>query len=82
MDVVVEVGAGGAGQCDVVGYEVEAAPALGTKGTRLLIPLPDTLAASGAHLMVPDSVKDFVGDDLAGFGAAVDQFRAQLGRAR
>lgn len=82
VDVVVEVGAGGAGQCDVVGYEVEAAPALGTKGTRLLIPLPDTLAASGEHLMVPASAKDFVGDDLAGFGAAVERFRAQLGSSR
>lgn len=80
VDVVLEVDRGGAGQCDVVGYEVEASPALGTKGTRLLIPLPDTLAASGQHLMVPASAKDFVGDDLAGFGAAVERFRAQLGR--
>ena len=80
VDVVVEVGSGGAGQCDVVGYEVEAAASLRTKGTRLLIPLPDALAASGEHLIVPASAEDFVGDDLAGFGAAVDEFRAQLGR--
>lgn len=79
VDVVVEVTGA---QCDVVGYEVEAAPALGTKGTRLLIPLPDTLAASGEHLMVPASARDFVKDDLAGFGAAVEEFRAQLGGAR
>lgn len=82
VDVVVEVGAGGRGQCDVVGYEVEASPALRTKGTRLLIPLPDTLAASGEHLMVPASAEKFVGDDLAGFGAAVEEFRAQLGGSR
>ena len=80
VDVVVEVGAGGRGQCDVVGYEVEASAALRTKGTRLLIPLPDTLAASGEHLIVPASAEDFVGDDLAGFGAAVEEFRAQLGK--
>jgi hypothetical protein len=28
--------------------------------------------------MVPASAKEFVGRDLAGFGAAVDAFRAQL----
>lgn len=78
VDVIIEVEQGGAGQCDVVGYEIEASEALGTKGTKLLIPLPDTLAASGAHLMVPASARDFVRDDLAGFGAAVEAFRAQL----
>ena len=44
----------------------------------MLIPLPDTIAASGEHLMVPASAKDFVAHDLAGFGAAVHDFRAQL----
>lgn len=78
VDVVIEVSGVNEGQCDVVGYEIEASEALGTKGTRLLIPLPDTLAASGEHLMVPASAKDFVGQDLAGFGAAVKDFRAQL----
>ena len=39
----------------------------------------DTIAASGEHLMVPTSAKDFVGHDLAGFGASVQAFRAQLG---
>ena len=78
VDVIIEVEQGGAGQCDVVGYEIEASESMGTKGTKLLIPLPDTLAASGAHLMVPASARDFVGHDLAGFGAAVDAFRAQL----
>jgi uncharacterized protein YrrD len=36
------------------------------------------IAASGEHLMVPASAKDFVVNDLAGFGAAVAEFRAQL----
>lgn len=81
VDVIVEV-QDARGQCDVVGYEIEASEALGTKGTKLLIPLPDTLAASGEHLMVPAAAKDFVAQDLAGFGAAVLAFRAQLGGPR
>ena len=79
VDVVLEVTGEYGGQCDVVGYEIEASEALGTKGQKVLIPLPDTIAASGEHLMVPASAKDFVGHDLAGFGAAVNDFRAQLG---
>ena len=78
VDVIIEVGQAQGGQCDVVGYEIEASDALGTKGTRMLIPLPDTLAASGEHLIVPAAAKDFVAHDLAGFGAAVLAFRAQL----
>ncbi len=82
VDVILEVTDHGGGQCDVVGYEVEASEALGTKGTKVFIPLPDTLAASGNHLMVPASAKDFVAHDLAGFGAAVLAFRRQLDRTR
>jgi uncharacterized protein YrrD len=78
VDVIIQVSDVHGGQCDVVGYEIEASEALGTKGTKVLIPLPDTLAASGQHLMVPASAKDFVAQDLAGFGAAVAAFRAQL----
>jgi sporulation protein YlmC with PRC-barrel domain len=78
VDVVIQTADEPGGECDVVGYEIEASEALGSKGTRVLIPLPDTLAASGEHLMVPASAKDFVSHDLAGFGAAVLAFRAQL----
>jgi uncharacterized protein YrrD len=78
-DVVLSVAGASGGQCDVVGYEIEASEALGTQGEKVLIPLPDTIAASGEHLMVPASAKEFVGRDLAGFGAAVEAFRAQLG---
>jgi hypothetical protein len=81
IDVIVAVGETPGGQCDVVGYEIAASEALGTKGTKLLIPLPDTIAASAEHLMVPASARDFVSHDLAGFGAAVLAFRAQLGGA-
>jgi uncharacterized protein YrrD len=79
VDVIVQVNDEVAGHgCDVVGYEVEASENLGTHGTRVLIPLPDTLAVSGEHLIVPSSAKDFVSHDIAGFGAAVEAFRAQL----
>jgi uncharacterized protein YrrD len=78
VDVIIAVGETAGGQCDVVGYEIEASEALGTKGTKLLIPLPDTITASAEHLMVPASAKNFVSHDLAGFGAAVQAFRAQL----
>lgn len=79
VDVIVEVGDVESGRCDVVGYEIESSSeALGHKGTKVLVPLPDTLAASGEHLMVPASATAFVRDDLAGFGAAVEAFRAQL----
>lgn len=78
VDVILEVTEHGGGKCDVVGYEVEASEALGTKGTKVFVPLPDTLAASGDHLLVPASAKDFVAHDLAGFGAAVQAFRRQL----
>ena len=77
-DVIVSVDRAHGSTCDVVGYEIEASEALGTQGELVLIPLPDTISASGEHLMVPASAKEFVGRDLAGFGAAVDDFRAQL----
>lgn len=76
-DVVVSVDGGGR-QCDVVGYEVEASEGLDSEGQAMLIPLPDTMAASGEHLMVPAGVRNFVSHDLAGFGAAIDRFRASL----
>ncbi len=86
-DVVIEYDNSSGGPCDVVGYEIEASEALqnshskGSKNTRLLIPLPDTLAVSGEHVMVPASAEQFVSNDLAGFGAAVQAFRSQLGGA-
>jgi uncharacterized protein YrrD len=78
VDVIIEVAEGRGDQCQVVGYEVEAAESLGTHGTKVLLPLPATLAVSGEHLIVPESARDFVGHDLAGFGAAIEAFRAQL----
>jgi sporulation protein YlmC with PRC-barrel domain len=77
VDVVVEV-RGSSDQCDVVGYEIESSPALENAGQKVLMPLPDTMAASGEHLIVPASATQFVRHDLAGFGAAIDDFRRQL----
>ncbi len=83
-DVVIEYDNADGGGCDVVGYEIEASEALAAsssssaKNTRLLLPLPDTMAVSAEHVMVPASAENFVSNDLAGFGAAVLAFRAQL----
>ncbi len=74
VDVVLEVGE----VADVVGYEIASNPAMGKDERKVLIPLPDTLAVSGEALMVPAEAVDFVCDDLAGFGAAVEAFRARL----
>ncbi len=74
VDVVLHSGT----SLEVVGYEVEASEALGTAGRRVLIPLPDTMAVSGENLIVPAAATEFVSEDLAGFGAAVDAFRARL----
>lgn len=74
-DLVVEVHDGLA---DVVGYEIEPAETFRDSSSHVLLPLPDTLAASGDNLVVPAAATDFVRDDIAGFGAAVDDFRASL----
>jgi sporulation protein YlmC with PRC-barrel domain len=77
-DVIIGVGAPG-GQADVVGYEIEPAEALGRGRQPLLIPLPDTMAASGEHLIVPAAAANYLTNDLGAFGSAIDTFRSQLG---
>ena len=77
-DVVVAADSG-----EVLGYELEGDEGLqGHAGQRLFLPIPDTLAVSGQALMVPATAEPFIRDDLSGFGAAVDEFRAELGRGR
>ncbi|MFN2606642.1 MAG: PRC-barrel domain-containing protein [Acidimicrobiales bacterium] len=74
VDIVVATDSG-----DVLGYELKGDPALqGQAGRPMFLPIPDTLAVSGTALMVPASAEPFIRDDLSGFGAAVDEFRAQL----
>lgn len=82
LDVIIEIAGVGAGFADVVGYEIEPVEDLGRDRKKVLVPLPDTLAASGEHLVVPSSAVDFVTNDLAGFGAAMADFRAQLSGGR
>jgi sporulation protein YlmC with PRC-barrel domain len=74
-DVVVDTGTG-----KVVGYEVQPADEPpGRKGRRSYVPLPETGAVSGEALIVPATAVDYIRDDLAGFGEAVDRYRNQLG---
>lgn len=76
-DLVIEVHEGIA---DVIGYEITPAEGFRDSSSHVLLPLPDTLAASGDNLVVPASATDYVRDDIAGFGAAVDDFRSQLAK--
>jgi uncharacterized protein YrrD len=69
-DIVVLVGSNGA----VVGYEIDT-----TTGGIGYIPVPSQLAVSGSALVVPDTTRQFIEDDLAGLGAAVDESRSKLG---
>ncbi len=72
-DVILSVGTR---STDAVGYEID--PADQSAPRRQFVPLPDALSVSGEALMLPESAIPFIRDDLAGFGAAVDEFRAQL----
>ena len=74
-DVVLEVDAD---RALLVGYQIKPSEALGGNRHSALIPLPAAMAISGENLMVPAAATEFVSDDLAGFGAAVDAFRARL----
>ncbi len=77
-DIVVAADSG-----DVLGYELEGDERLQAHaGQRLLLPIPDTIAVSGSTLLVPATAEPFIRDDLAGFGAAVDEFRAELAGGR
>ena len=62
----------------IVGFEVEAGPAMPSKGQHVLIPFDAMTAASAQAVVVPAEALQFVQDDLAGFGASVEQFRAAL----
>lgn len=74
-DVVLEVDTT---RAVLVGYQIKPTDALGADRHTALIPLPAAMAVSGENLMVPAAATEFVSDDLAGFGAAVDAFRARL----
>jgi sporulation protein YlmC with PRC-barrel domain len=79
VDAVIEVAADGV---RVVGYEMKPAetfePENGRKGRHLFVPRPETLSTSSEVVVVPSLAVDYVSDDLAGFGEAVEGFRARL----
>ncbi|HUF32303.1 MAG TPA: PRC-barrel domain-containing protein [Acidimicrobiales bacterium] len=70
LDVVLHVD----DAAEVVGYEIESPD----RDRSMFVPLPDTLAVSEEALLVPAAVRDFLSDDLAGFGGSVESFRAHL----
>lgn len=77
-DVVIDT-AGGA----VVGFEVASMDEPSSRhGRRSYVPLPDTGAVSGEAVMVPASAIEYVTSDFAGFGEAVDRFRAMMREGR
>lgn len=78
IDVIVAVSDRPGEEADVVGYEIAPDAKTGASN-KMLIPLPDTLAASGEHLIVPAAARNFVSHDLSGFGAAVEAYRSQHG---
>ncbi len=80
LDVIIEVTDYRPSFAEVVGYEIAPSEELGRDLKKVLVPLPDTIAASGEHLIVPASALDFVTNDLAGFGASMRDFREQLTR--
>jgi uncharacterized protein YrrD len=61
---------------DAVGYEIEPSDASAPR--HQFVPLPDTLSVSGEALLLPDTALEFIRNDLAGFGAAVSEFRERL----
>lgn len=64
---------------EVVGFEIEPAEELRSDdGGTVFVPLPDTIAISDENVIVPDTTRDYICDDLSGFGSAVDEFRSQL----
>jgi uncharacterized protein YrrD len=72
-DVVLLTG----GSPRVEGYVLAAQGDDRPSGSRsLFVPLPEQIAVSGDALVVPSAIANFVRDDLAGFGAAIADFRA------
>lgn len=59
---------------EVVGYELRV-----PGGGHPLVPVDAQIALSAETLLLPDEVEPFIREDLAGFAAAVEEFRARLG---
>lgn len=76
-DVVIEVVDGTSAH--VVGYEIASSDALERQGRKVFIPLSETTAVSGEALVIPAAAAEFIADDLPGFAAAVQAYRARRG---
>ncbi len=74
VGVVVETG----DEHRAVGYEIAA----DDRSDTMFVPISAQMALSATNLLLPEGATDFVRDDLAGFGAAVDDYRARLGESR
>ncbi len=59
-----------------VGYEL-----VDERGDAVFVPISAQMAVSGTHLILPEASTSFVRNDLAGFGASIASFRAELDRA-
>ena len=72
VGVVVSTGADPA----AVGYEIDPTDDAGDKmEDRAFVPISAQMAISDDNLMLPESATEFIRNDLAGFGAAVDAYR-------
>jgi hypothetical protein len=78
VDVVLETGV----PSQVVGLEVEPSPGSAKEARHVLMPLDALTATSEQAIVVPERATHFVQDDLAGFGAAAEQFRRSLEEER
>lgn len=68
VDVILETGPAPT----AVGYEVKS------DERSVFVPTSAQLSLSGENLIVPPEASDFICNDLAGFGAAVESFREHL----
>jgi hypothetical protein len=66
---------------EVVGYEIGGeAVEHATGGQRAFVPVDAQQAVSGSDLVVPAAAREFIRQDLTGFGGAVDGYRERIGR--
>jgi sporulation protein YlmC with PRC-barrel domain len=75
-DVVIEAGTSGR----VIGFEIDAHENAEQHRRKVFIPRGRTMAVSGQAVVVPARASHFVAEDLPGFGAQVEAFRAEAGQ--
>jgi uncharacterized protein YrrD len=81
VDVIVRVGRAAEVAFEVVGYEIGGeAVEHATGAQRAFVPVDAQQAVSGSDLVVPAAAREFIRQDLTGFGGAVDGYRERIGR--